>query len=208
MRRAFSVDIDNIYRKGPLFLKETDMGEKNMGLPQKEETNIAFALNTEQHAEIIDGTVIIQDKTTISHNEVSGEIYISLKNFIKRNKGSCKVFIENIALYVGEIMNNTSNDLYMPDIMVACDTEGIKEDGVHCSPKLVVEVTSPSTRKYDYNQKRETYRKIGVEEYWIIDIQRHIAIQHLAKEDFVSTFKQGNEIEFSSYPGLKISVEI
>lgn len=183
------------------------MGEKNMGLPQIEE-DIAFVLSTEQHAELISDVLVIENKTSPYHNEVINKISTALNVYIMSNNGSCKVYTENVALFAGELKDKKDNDIFQPDVMVVCDTTGIKDDGVHCAPRLVVEVTSPSTRGHDYNEKRESYRKIGVEEYWIIDIQRHIAIQHLSKEDFVSTFKQGNEIEFSSYPGLKIPVEI
>jgi len=36
-------------------------------------------------------------------------------------------------------------------------------------PVLVVEVLSPSTRRRDFNQKRQFYLDVGVEEYWIVD---------------------------------------
>ena len=202
LRRAFSVDIDNITERADGGI---GMGTEEMGL-LKSEADALFAHTTDKHAEIIAGELIIQDKTTPRHNEVVGEIYLSLKSFIKSKKGNCKVYAENVALYVGEIKDASDNDLYLPDVMVVCDIDGVKEDGVHSVPKLVVEVASLSTRRYDYNEKRETYRKIGVEEYWIIDIQRHLAIQHLSKDDFVPTFKQENEIEISSYPGLKIEI--
>jgi len=39
-------------------------------------------------------------------------------------------------------------------------------------PILVVEVLSPATRRRDFNQKRQFYLDVGVEEYWIVDPER------------------------------------
>lgn len=45
----------------------------------------------------------------------------------------------------------------------------IKKDGLHGAPDLVIEILSPSTAKYDKNQKKVVYERHGVKEYWIVD---------------------------------------
>ena len=106
--------------------------------------------NTEEHAELISGNLVIINYTSPAHNSVVGDMYLSFREFIKKNNGNCKVFSENVALFCNELSDETKNEFYLPDLMVVCDEEGIKDDGVHTAPLFVAEVTSDSTRKYDY----------------------------------------------------------
>ncbi len=46
-------------------------------------------------------------------------------------------------------------------------------------PRLVMEVTSPSTRTVDLVEKSLDYAQAGVPEYWVVDIQEKAVIQHL-----------------------------
>jgi Uma2 family endonuclease len=45
----------------------------------------------------------------------------------------------------------------------------LRERGVEGAPDLVVEVISPSTASRDRKQKRETYARFGVAQYWVVD---------------------------------------
>ena len=64
----------------------------------------------------------------------------------------------------------TDEDHYVPDGMVVCDESKVDPNGgVHGAPDFVLEVLSPSTKRYDRNRKKEVYGKCGVREYWIVD---------------------------------------
>jgi Uma2 family endonuclease len=61
-----------------------------------------------------------------------------------------------------------------PDVMVIFDVEPggrdsykIWEEGA--VPKVVFEITSPSTKNEDKKRKKNLYEKIGIEEYWLFD---------------------------------------
>lgn len=49
----------------------------------------------------------------------------------------------------------------------------MKENGFHGAPDLVVEMLSPSTAKYDREDKMRVYARAGVKEYWLVNPQTH-----------------------------------
>lgn len=167
--------------------------------------NIRDVINSDNHLEMINGAVIVEDTTTPYHNIAVTEIATALKTHIASKNGECIVFTENVGLFVNE-MCDTDKNFFMPDVMVVCDKTGIQQDGVHSIPRFVVEVTSESTRKYDYWEKLEIYRKIGVDEYWIVDLQKNVIVKYLKNEDYIQQyFFHPKELEVSSY-GLTIDV--
>ncbi len=167
-------------------------------------------LNSEEHAELINNSVIIENKTTPEHNNAVIELAAALKHHILSNNGSCKVFTENVALYCDELCSDQGN-LFLPDVMTVCDKNGIKADGVHSVPLFVAEVTSLSTRRIDYGRKAAVYGEIGVNEYWVVDLQRKCIVQYLAKNDFapvIFSYPNCTELEIQSYPSLKINLRM
>lgn len=52
---------------------------------------------------------------------------------------------------------------------IICDKSKFKSGRYYGTPKFIVEVLSPATRKRDLGEKKELYEKHGVGEYWIID---------------------------------------
>ena len=54
------------------------------------------------------------------------------------------------------------------------------EDGRHVigAPDWIVEVLSPSTRNRDMVTKRALYKRAGVREYWMVDIEGEVVIIH------------------------------
>ena len=62
-------------------------------------------------------------------------------------------------------------DIVEPDLLfVAADQEDIlTEQNVQGAPALVVEITSPGTRRRDEQLNRQLFDRGGVREYWIVD---------------------------------------
>ncbi|MBQ4058421.1 MAG: Uma2 family endonuclease [Lachnospiraceae bacterium] len=159
------------------------------------------------HVELIDGNLLITDSTSPMHNFVTSEIADSLRAYIKSNRGSCKVMQENVALWCNEIADGCSKDFYQPDIMLVCDTSKIDEKGVHGTPDFIAEVTSPATRAFDYGEKKEAYRRMGVREYWIIDLKNMIAVKHLLENNYDPEFYiSPTQIDVSIYENLSINL--
>lgn len=84
-----------------------------------------------------------------------------------------------------------------------------KDDGVHTIPLFVAEVTSASTQRQDYIEKLFIYAKIGVQEYWVVDLQRKIVARYLKDNNFIPemvTYPLTSSIPVHSYPGLEIDL--
>ena len=140
----------------------------------------------EGHVELIGGRLMITDKTSVAHNNAVLEIATALRAFIESGSGKCRVFTENVAVYCDELCNDElyRNNFFLPDVMVVCEQTGIRDDGVHCAPRFVAEVTSEATRKNDFVRKMSVYGEMGVEEYWIVDLQKNRVVRYLADDDF------------------------
>ena len=65
---------------------------------------------------------------------------------------------------------------YQPDLFVVPLIDGRRPrdwDEVR-TPRLVVEVSSPSTARYDRAIKRPAFQEAGVEEFWVVDLDARL----------------------------------
>jgi Uma2 family endonuclease len=69
----------------------------------------------------------------------------------------------------GVTSDGKSKNVVQPDLLVVCNTSGLKGTGYFGVPDLVIEVCSPSTIRNDKVFKFNKYEKIGVKEYWIVE---------------------------------------
>ena len=66
-------------------------------------------------------------------------------------------------------VNYTVTFFYYPDAFVTCDPRDKNDRYVKRYPKLIAEVLSPTTEKFDRNEKFEDYRQLeSLEEYVLI----------------------------------------
>ena len=111
--------------------------------------------------EIIHGKIYNMAQPHSGHIITGGNVSSIFRNFLKGKK--CKVFPDGMRL----VLKNEDVNL-RPDVMIVCNRDIIKDNGIHGVPDLIVEVLSPSTAKNDRNFKKNLYEKIGVKEYWLI----------------------------------------
>lgn len=59
----------------------------------------------------------------------------------------------------------------LPDVLVILYSGTARRTVSHIigAPDLVVEIASPATKKYDRQQKRAAYARVGVREYWLVE---------------------------------------
>lgn len=134
-----------------------------------------LAYQEEPWEELIDGEVVaMSPRPTFNHNRVASRIYWAFENYLKGKR--CTVIADGTDLYL------TEKDRFVPDMMVVCDRDKIKRDGVHGAPDLVVEVLSPSTAKKDRLHKKAVYGTCGVREYWLVDPENRTIEQYLPQD--------------------------
>lgn len=88
-----------------------------------------------------------------------------------------------------------SATVFEPDVLYLAPQQVpfLETRGVRGAPALVVEISSPSTRRYDLSTKLPAYLDAGVQEVWIVDpVARTVAVHH--KDEPATTVAFGEPI--------------
>ena len=137
--------------------------------------NSNLAYQDELREELINGEVVAMSPSpTFNHNRVASRIYRAFENYLEGKR--CTAIADGTDLYL------TQEDRFIPDMMVVCDRDKIRRDGVHGAPDLVVEVLSPSTARNDRMHKKAVYEACGVREYWLVDPENRTIEQHFLRD--------------------------
>ena len=137
--------------------------------------NSNLAYQEEFREELIgDKAVAMSPRPMYNHNHIAFNIAVLFSNYLRGKP--CTVIPDGTDLYL------TEEDRFVPDVMVVCDRDKIRRDGVHGTPDLVVEVLSPSTMRNDRMGKKEVYQTCGVREYWLVDPENRTIEQYLLQD--------------------------
>ena len=117
------------------------------------------------------------------HSEVIFNLSLAFGNYLKGKQ--CKVFMDNIDIYLDEEQNN----YVIPDMSVLCDPTKFKDNGYHGVPSLIVEVISPTSLERDRGDKFKLYEKHGVKEYWIADYHSKSIEQYILSNGIYHLYK-------------------
>lgn len=139
------------------------------------------ALPDDVRAELIDGELIYMEAPDLVHQFVSTELSFLLTSHIRQKQGNCLVFTAPLDVQ----LDCDDRTIVQPDVLVSCRREQRITRGIFGAPDMVIEITSPSTRKRDYTKKMVKYLEAGVREYWIVDLQKKIVITYFFEEDFM-----------------------
>lgn len=167
----------------PVFMEEDEVINKNMGLAQEQIYTVEDmeAMPEGEMVELIDGRLYYMAAPTANHQEIVHFLDVKLGNYIAGKGGTCRVYPSPFAVHLVE----DGRHYFLPDIVVVCDRNHIKQDGFHGAPDMVAEVVSNSSRSLDYLKKLMKYEAAGVKEYWIIDPRsRSIMVYHFETGEF------------------------
>ena len=115
--------------------------------------------------EYIDGYVSMLAGGTLDHNTIGANIISILRHSLRGTP--CRVFTSNARVRL------SSTRFVYPNASISCDEQDRGQSDNVQSPRLVVEVLSPSTEGYDRGRKFGFYRECPtIQEYLLIDAQR------------------------------------
>ena len=127
---------------------------------------------------------------------------------------TCYVFSDNVQ-YKWSTKDGEEKTV-IPDASINCRVKSRKGNCFLDVPRFVMEVLSPSTEKYDRNEKMELYREQEIDEYWIVDwIEKKVEIYNLDYENEVPKYylwkiiteKNKGELKIVHFPDLKITFD-
>ena len=155
-------------------------------------------------AEYDNGLIFLSSTTLIKHNEIKRNILTEFSIYLKDMK--CKCYDEQI-----EVVFKDKDDVrkYKPDIFVMCEDATRKGESFTSAPKLIFEILSKSTAKFDKGRKYNTYEKFGVIEYNLVE-QNGFIVQHKLIDgayQIVNVYKNNDDYVSVVFPDLKINLK-
>jgi Uma2 family endonuclease len=154
--------------------------------------------------ELIDGELFVTPAASWRHQDVVRHLLVALHVYCREHGG--KVLPSPIDVKLSE------TNVLQPDLLVLRPDhlDRLGDDYfVPGPPDLVIEVSSPSTRKHDLVRKRDVYERFGVPEFWFVDRDaRRIEVYRLVGERFgrPELFGEGDVLEATVLPGLRVAV--
>lgn len=143
--------------------------------------------------EYIDGHVYAMAGGTANHDTIKSNIQRILWHLLRGSK--CRVYSSDMKVFV------TETRYFHPDVIVSCDPRDRGTAKAIQSPRLVVEVLSPSTELTDRTWKLKNYRAHPtIEEYMLADSQS-IKIETYHKEQnrwIYDAFENDEEVTLHS----------
>lgn len=162
-----------------------------------------YALPEGQRAELIDGQIYDMAPPSPMHQELVMELSATLRDYIKKNGGPCKVYPAPFAVF----LNEDDRNYVEPDISVICDSSKVDNRGYQGAPDFIIEIVSPSSQRMDYLTKLFKYRTAGVREYWIVNpLQRTVQVYSFEGTEDSTQYSFDDEITVTIYGDLKICV--
>jgi len=179
------------------------MPSKTTGLTYQE---LCEMFPEEDHVirELIDGELFVTAAPILRHQDVIVRLVVGLSLYAGAQGG--KVYPTDTGVYLDE------SNFVEPDVCFIRDDHlsKLERPFVRGAPDLIVEVSSPSTRRRDLTRKRDLYERFGVPEYWFVDLDTdQVHVYRLSEGRFGPSDVFGREgvIEPPGLPGFSLSVD-
>lgn len=124
--------------------------------------------------EYVDGSIYALAGGTFNHDTIKSNIQRILWGLLRG--GKCRVYSSDIKVYISK------ERYFHPDVTVTCDSRDRGAGDLLQSPRLVVEVLSPSTELKDRTWKLQNYIAHPTIEEYILVSTRSLKIELYRKE--------------------------
>lgn len=120
-------------------------------------------IDDDNRYEVFHGELRMVPAPSMDHQGISANLFCLICTFVK-GKGLGRVYNAPVDVVFDD------DEVYQPDMVFVKGERRsiIKKNAIQGPPDLVVEIISPSSKYYDTVEKKEVYRKYGVQEYWLV----------------------------------------
>lgn len=119
--------------------------------------------------ELIDGELLVTPAPTWTHQAAVGELYLAVALYLRGQPvGRAETSPADIELEPGIVLQ--------PDVFVV-PARDVRPHGSWRDVRgllLAIEILSPSTARADRVRKRRLFQRVGVAEYWIVDVDSRV----------------------------------
>jgi Uma2 family endonuclease len=160
-----------------------------------------------EFAELIDGEIMFFNAPGQNHQQISGELFVQIKAYLKGKVGRVYSAPFDVRLFPKD--DGSDETVVMPDISVILDMAKLGDDRYYKGPPdWIIEIASPSTHSHDNVAKFNQYLKAGVREYWIVSPDDQTLQVHIldGKRYVSSTYDGDATVPVSVLPGCSISL--
>ena len=120
-----------------------------------------------ERSEFHDGLVLPVEAATPTHARLGSRI----GSILEKAFASCAVYDSSLNLYVA-----SANKILHPDATVVCGMPRYATPNCLDNPTILVEVTSPSTKDYDFGTKREYYFNLPSLQHYLLVSQLEVSV--------------------------------
>ncbi|MEN6327883.1 MAG: type II toxin-antitoxin system prevent-host-death family antitoxin [Syntrophomonas sp.] len=199
------------YTEPDYFLIHEESGNYKTNRRISYEEYMALVDSSDQRYELIDGEIYLLASPNFKHQIVVNEIAWHFYNYFKGKPCKSLTAPLDVRLFGFAAKFEEDPNVVQPDVVVICDLDKVNEsykyEGV---PALVVEVLSQSTKGKDMVVKLNLYMKSGIQEYWVVDLEKKSILQYSFSPERdienLKTFEKGETIESTVFSGLEISL--
>jgi len=160
------------------------------------EEYLEFERQSQYKHEYQRGLVYAMAGTKRFHAQITGNLYILLANHLANSP--CSAYVADIKVRI-----ETANCYYYPDVVATCDKQDLEgnKDFIS-SPKLIIEVLSKSTERFDRTEKFLDYQQLPSLEEYILVSQDKVQVECHRKQasgEWISQcYSAGDTVEIKS----------
>ena len=121
-----------------------------------------LTLPEEMRCELVEGQVVVSPSPSLDHQRAVRNLLRHFDDHARTHGAEAFVAPLGVAL--------SATTALEPDVLYVADPSIYGPRIIEGAPDIVVEVSSPSGRRYDQVVKRELYERFGVGEFWFVDL--------------------------------------
>jgi Uma2 family endonuclease len=162
---------------------------------------LAFPDDGQRH-ELLGGVHVVSAAPLAVHQVALTAILVSLDAQIS---GTARGIVAPAPLAV----RLSDEDGVQPDIVVVLrgSRAQVRRRDVDGPPDLVVEILSPSTRRLDLGLKRDAYERLGVGEYWVVDLDARQVRRFVRTGDrFLDATVHTDRVRLAALPDVAVEL--